>query len=56
MALKCFKSMCISDRELSREFVQRAKDAKFDALCLTVDLPAHGNRERDLRDGNDAAS
>lgn len=39
------------DRELSREFVQRAKSAGFDALCLTVDLPAHGNRERDLRTG-----
>ena len=39
------------DRELSREFVQRAKTSGFDALCLTVDLPAHGNRERDLRTG-----
>jgi L-lactate dehydrogenase (cytochrome) len=48
---KMFQVYVHRDRELSREFVQRAKDAKFDALCLTVDLPAHGNRERDLRTG-----
>ena len=48
---KMFQVYVHKDRELSREFVQRAKDAKFDALCLTVDLPAHGNRERDLRTG-----
>lgn len=48
---KMFQVYVHRDRELSREFVQRAKDANFDALCLTVDLPAHGNRERDLRTG-----
>ncbi|TNE86125.1 MAG: alpha-hydroxy-acid oxidizing protein [Gammaproteobacteria bacterium] len=48
---KMFQVYVHRDRELSREFVQRAKSAGFDALCLTVDLPAHGNRERDLRTG-----
>ncbi len=48
---KMFQVYVHRDRELSREFVQRAKTAGFDALCLTVDLPAHGNRERDLRTG-----
>lgn len=48
---KMFQVYVHRDRELSREFVQRAKTAGFNALCLTVDLPAHGNRERDLRTG-----
>ena len=48
---KMFQVYVHRDRELSREFVQRAKTSGFDALCLTVDLPAHGNRERDLRTG-----
>jgi len=48
---KMFQVYVHRDRDLSREFVQRAKTAGFDALCLTVDLPAHGNRERDLRTG-----
>ena len=29
--------------------IQRAKQAGFKAIILTVDLPTHGNRERDLR-------
>ncbi len=37
----------LKDRELTREFVQRCKAAKFHALCLTVDTPLAGNRERD---------
>jgi len=48
---KMFQVYVHKDRELSREFVQRARTSGFDALCLTVDLPAHGNRERDLRTG-----
>lgn len=48
---KMFQVYVHRDRELSREFVQRAKTAGYDALCLTVDLPVHGNRERDLRTG-----
>ncbi len=48
---KMFQVYAHKDRELSREFVQRARTSGFDALCLTVDLPAHGNRERDLRTG-----
>lgn len=48
---KLFQVYVHRDRELSHEFVQRAKNAGFHALCLTVDLLAHGNRERDLRTG-----
>lgn len=36
------------DREITRDFVERCKEQKFDALCLTVDTPIAGNRERDL--------
>ena len=39
------------DRSLTDEFVDRAKAAKYDALCLTVDTPLAGNRERDKRSG-----
>lgn len=39
------------DRSLTDEFVDRAKAAKYDALCLTVDTPLAGNRERDQRSG-----
>ncbi len=39
------------DRSLTDEFVDRAKAAKYDALCLTVDTPLAGNRERDRRSG-----
>lgn len=37
----------LKDRELTREFVQRCKAARYHALCLTVDTPLAGNRERD---------
>lgn len=39
------------DRSLTDEFVDRAKAARYDALCLTVDTPLAGNRERDQRSG-----
>ena len=37
----------LKDRGLTTEFVERCKAAKFQALCLTVDTPLAGNRERD---------
>ena len=48
---KMFQIYIFKDRELTREFVDRAKDAGYQALCLTVDTPLAGNRERDLRTG-----
>jgi L-lactate dehydrogenase (cytochrome) len=42
-----FQIYILRDRELTREFVERCKAAKFHALCLTVDTPLAGNRERD---------
>jgi L-lactate dehydrogenase (cytochrome) len=39
------------DREVTRSLVERARRAGYKALCLTVDLPVLGQRERDLRNG-----
>ncbi len=48
---KCFQIYVMKDRSLTREFIQRCKDANYDALTLTVDIPVAGNRERELRYG-----
>lgn len=48
---KMFQLYIHKDRGLTLEFVERAKAAGYDALCLTVDMAAAGNRERDLRTG-----
>lgn len=40
-----------TDRGFSRELVQRAAAAGYDALVLTIDNQLLGNRERDLRNG-----
>ena len=48
---KMFQVYVLKDPGLNFEFIQRCRDARYDALCLTVDVPAGGNRERDLRTG-----
>ena len=48
---KMYQIYILKDRELTREFVQRCKDSDYDVLCLTVDTPLAGNRERDLVSG-----
>ena len=49
---KIFQVYVFKDRGLSREFVLRAKDSGYKALCLTVDTPGvSGNRERDIVTG-----
>jgi len=48
---KSFQIYVMKDRSLTREFIQRCKDAKYDSLILTVDIPVAGNRERELRYG-----
>ena len=45
--LKMFQIYILKDRGLTKEFVSRCKAANYDALCLTVDVPLAGNRERD---------
>ncbi len=39
------------DRRLLQDFIRRCRESDYKALCLTVDLPVHGNRERDLKNG-----
>ncbi len=46
-----FQIYILRDRELTREFVQRCRASGYHALCLTVDTPLAGNRERDLVTG-----
>ena len=48
---KIFQIYVLKDRGLSQEYIQRCKDANYDALCLTVDVPSNGKRERDLVTG-----
>ncbi len=48
---KMFQIYILKDRELTKEFVKRAKDSGYQALCLTVDTALAGNRERDLVHG-----
>ncbi|MFT5483945.1 MAG: L-lactate dehydrogenase (cytochrome) [Halieaceae bacterium] len=48
---KMFQIYILKDRELTREFVQRCKVSGYSALCLTVDTPVAGNRERDIVNG-----
>ncbi len=48
---KLFQTYVLRDRGLTRELVARCKQAGYTALCLTVDTPVAGNRERDLVTG-----
>jgi len=48
---KMFQIYIFKDRGLTREFAERARETGYQALCLTVDTPLAGNRERDLRTG-----
>jgi L-lactate dehydrogenase (cytochrome) len=44
---KMFQVYLFKDKSLTAEFVQRCLAARYDALCLTIDTPLAGNRERD---------
>jgi L-lactate dehydrogenase (cytochrome) len=44
---KVFQIYVFKDREITRGFVERCKASGYAALCLTVDTPVAGNRERD---------
>ena len=43
-----FQVYVFKDRALTQEFIDRSKEKKYAALCLTVDTPLAGNRERDI--------
>jgi L-lactate dehydrogenase (cytochrome) len=44
---KMFQLYIFRDRNLTKELVERCTAARFEALCLTIDTPVAGNRERD---------
>ena len=44
---KMFQVYIFKDRELTKDLVQRCRQAGYQALCLTVDTAVAGNRERD---------
>jgi L-lactate dehydrogenase (cytochrome) len=44
---KIFQIYVFRDREMTRAFIERCKASNYTALCLTVDTPVAGNRERD---------
>lgn len=46
-----FQLYVFRDRKLTESLIERARDAGYRALCLTVDVPVTGKRERDLRNG-----
>lgn len=46
-----FQLYVVRNREFREKLVQRARDAGYEALLVTVDLPVSGKRERDPRNG-----
>lgn len=44
---KVFQIYVFKDRALTKDFIDRARESRYTALCLTVDTPVAGNRERD---------
>lgn len=44
-----FQLYCYRDRGVTRSLVERAAATGYRALCLTVDVPFVGRRERDIR-------
>jgi L-lactate dehydrogenase (cytochrome) len=52
---KLYQLYVFRDRSLARELVALCREHGFVALCLTVDTPVAGNRERDFVHGFSAA-
>lgn len=48
---RIFQLYLLSDRDKILELLERARAARYEVLCLTVDVVTHGNRERDLLTG-----
>ena len=51
---KMFQVYVFKDRGLTQDFIDRSKEKNYAALCLTVDTPLAGNRERDIVHGMSA--
>ncbi len=48
-APRWFQLYMVKDEEVTESLVRRAHEAGYRALCVTVDAPVSGRRERDLR-------
>jgi L-lactate dehydrogenase (cytochrome) len=48
---KMFQLYIFRDRSATHDLIERCKRSGYKALCLTVDTPVVGKRERDLRTG-----
>ena len=48
---KWFQIYVFRDRDIVKELIERCRACGYQALCLTVDVPVAGNRERDIRNG-----
>ena len=46
-----FQLYCVRNLDFRKKLVQRARDAGYEAILVTVDLPVSGKRERDPRNG-----
>jgi isopentenyl diphosphate isomerase/L-lactate dehydrogenase-like FMN-dependent dehydrogenase len=46
-----FQVYCLRDRAVTRDLIERAESAGFEALVLTADAPHLGRRLRDVRNG-----
>ena len=46
-----FQLYCVRNRDFRKKLVERAKNAGYEAILVTVDLPVSGKRERDPRNG-----
>lgn len=46
-----FQLYFLRDRDWMDKLIDRARDAGYSALCLTMDLPVTGRRDRDVRNG-----
>src|SRR6185436_15443039 len=46
-----FQLYAVREREFREKLIARARDAAYEAMLVTVDLPVSGKRERDPRNG-----
>lgn len=47
--VRWFQLYCYKDRGITRGLIERAAAAGYKAICVTVDVPLVGHRERDIR-------
>lgn len=48
---KWFQVYVMNDRQILKDYLSKCKAGGYEAICLTVDVPLTGNRERDIVNG-----